>query len=280
MTKSSIAHKLRKNHVFIYFFLILGSFIMIFPFIWMILTSFKTISESMQVPPTFLPESYRFDNYKDVLQLLPFKNLYINTGLLILLRIICAVAFSSTAAFAFAKLNFPLKKVLFTVVLAQMMIPAQIFIIPQYRMLAKMNMLNSLFALLFPGIVSAFGTFFLRQFYMGLPDELVEASNLDGCNVWQTFILILFPLTKTAVVALAIFTAIFAYSDMMWPLIVNMEIEKMTLSAGLSTLNAGFSTNFPVLMAGATLAMLPMLALYLVFQKQFIEGIALTGTKA
>ena len=93
MTKSSIAYKLRKNHVFIYFFLILGSFIMIFPFIWMILTSFKTISESMQVPPTFLPESYRFDNYKDVLQLLPFKNLYINTGLLILLRIICAVAF-------------------------------------------------------------------------------------------------------------------------------------------------------------------------------------------
>ena len=109
MTKSSIAYKLRKNHVFIYFFLILGSFIMIFPFIWMILTSFKTISESMQVPPTFLPESYRFDNYKDVLQLLPFKNLYINTGLLILFRILFAVAFSSTAAFAFAKLNFPLK---------------------------------------------------------------------------------------------------------------------------------------------------------------------------
>ena len=113
-----------------------------------------------------------------MLQLLPFKNLYINTGLLILFRILFAVAFSSTAAFAFAKLNFPLKKVLFTIVLAQMMIPAQIFIIPQYRILAKMNMLNSLFALLFPGLVSAFGTFFLRQFYMGLPDELVEASNL------------------------------------------------------------------------------------------------------
>lgn len=277
--KIIVSHGIKKNHFLIYFFLILGSFLMIFPFFWMILTSFKTVSESMRVPPTFWPQSFRLSNYDEVLKILPFTKLYFNTVALVVLRVICAVVFSSMAAFAFAKLNFPLKNFLFAIVIAQMMLPTQIFIIPQYRMLARIKQLNTIFALLFPGLVSAFGTFFLRQFYMGLPDDLVEASKLDGCNVLQTFIKIMFPLTHTAVIALSIFTAIFAYSDMMWPLIVNIDIDMMTLSAGLNTLNAGFSTNYPVLMAGATLAMIPMLVLYLVFQKQFIEGIALTGTK-
>lgn len=279
MSKAKNNTGIKKNHFWIYFFLLLGSILMIFPFFWMILTSFKTVSESMRIPPTFWPNAFNFDNYYDATQMLPFKALYINTIMLVIYRIICAVVFSSMAAFAFAKLEFPLKNVLFTIVIAQMMLPTQIFIIPQYRMLAAMGQLNTIFALVFPGLVSAFGTFFLRQFYLGLPDDLAEASKLDGCNIFQTFTKIMFPLTHTAVIALSIFTAIFAYSDMMWPLIVNMQIEKMTLSSGLSTLNAGFSTNYPVLMAGATLAMIPMLILYLVFQKQFIEGIALTGTK-
>lgn len=276
---SKLRYGRKKNHFWIYFTLIFGSILMIFPFFWMIMTSFKTLSESMRVPPTFLPQAFNFDNYRSALKLLPFGNLYINTVLLVIIRIICAVVFSSMAAFAFAKLDFPLKNLLFSIVIAQMMLPTQIFIIPQYRMLSRMGQLNTLFALVFPGLVSAFGTFFLRQFYMSLPDDLVEASRLDGCNVFQTFIRIMFPLTYTAVIALSIFTAIFAYAEMMWPLIVNMDIEKMTLSSGITTLNAGFSTNYPVLMAGATMAMIPMLLLYLVFQKQFIEGIALTGTK-
>lgn len=269
----------KKKHVFIYFFLILGSFIMLFPFAWMILTSFKTLSEAVRIPPTLFPEKFLTASYTNALNLLPFGMLYKNTLLLMFFRILCAIAFSSMAGFAFAKLHFPLRNVLFTIVLAQMMLPTQIFIIPQYKMLSSLKQLNTVFALVFPGLVSAFGTFFLRQFYITLPDDLVEAAKLDGCNVWQTFTRILFPLTKTAVLALSIFTAIFAYADMMWPLIVNMDIDKMTLSAGLSTLNAGYVTDFPVLMAGATMAMVPMLMLYLVLQKQFVEGIALTGTK-
>ena len=160
------------------------------------------------------------------------------------------------------------------------MLPGQVFIIPQYLMLSSMNQLNTRFALIFPGLVSAFGTFFLRQFYMSLPNDLAEAARLDGCNVMQTFVWVMAPLTKTAVMALAVFTALFAYSDMMWPLIVNMNIDKMTLAAGISSLQGQHSTNYPVMMAGSALAMIPMLAIYLIFQKQFIEGIALTGTKA
>ena len=260
--------------------LIIGSLIMIFPFVWMLLTSFKTRGESIMVPPVIFPSSWALTNYHEVLRTLPFDRLYINTLLLMFWRVVCATVFSSMAGFAFAKLEFPLKRTLFFIVLTQLMLPNQVFIIPQYMMLSSMNRLNSMFALVFPGLVSAFGTFFLRQFYKSLPNDLMEAAKLDGCNTLQSFLLIMFPLTKTAMVALGVFTALFAYGDMMWPLIVNMNIDMMTLSAGISSMQGQHSTNYPVLMAGSALAMIPMLVLYLLSQRQFIEGIALTGTKA
>ena len=252
---------------------------MIFPFVWMVLTAFKTNAEVMRIPPTIFPSDWNLISFQKVLELLPFKHLYINTALMILFRVFFAAVFCSMAGYAFAKLNFKGKNFLFTLVIVQQMIPGQIFIIPQYQMIAKMGMTNSVFALVFPGLVSAFGTFFLRQAYMGIPDELSEAAYLDGCNQWQTFTRVLFPLTRSSIAALSVFTAVFAYTDLMWPLIVNTNINSTTLSAGLSTLNGQFSTNYPVLMAGSLLAMLPMVVLYLFFQKYFIEGIAMTGGK-
>ena len=198
---------------------------------------------------------------------------------MVFFRVVCAVAFSSMAGYAFAKLQFRGKKLLFGIVLTQMSLPSQIFIIPQYQMVAKMGMANTVFALVFPGLVSAFGVFFLRQTYMSIPEEVGEAAYLDGCNQWQTFYKIMFPLTGTSVAALTIFTAVFAYGDLMWPLVVNSDLKMMTLSSGLSTLRGQFTTNFPVLMAGSLLAMLPMVVLYLIFQRQFVEGIAGTGGK-
>ena len=262
-----------------YVALILGSITMIFPFVWMLLTSFKTQAESMAIPPQILPSQWNFDNFVMALESLPFVNLYVNTGLLIFFRVLCAVVFSSMAGYAFAKLEFPFKKALFGIVLIQMMLPSQIFIIPQYLMLARAGLTNSIFALVFPGLVSAFGTFFLRQAYLGIPNEISEAAYLDGCNKWQTFYKVMLPLTGASMAALAIFTAVFAYSDLMWPLICNIDLKMMTLSAGLSTLNGQYTTNFPVLMAGSLLAMIPMVILYLIFQKQFIQGIAMTGGK-
>lgn len=267
------------NKTLTYVALILGSVVMIFPFVWMLLTSFKTQAESMAVPPQLLPSQWNLDNFITALESLPFVNLYVNTALLILFRVLCAVVFSSMAGYAFAKLNFPFKKLLFTIVLVQMMLPSQIFIIPQYLMLARMGLTNTIFALVFPGLVSAFGTFFLRQTYLGIPSEIAEAAYLDGCNKWQTFTRVMLPLTGSSMAALAIFTAVFAYSDLMWPLICNIDLNMMTLSAGLSTLNGQYTTNFPVLMAGSLLAMIPMVILYLIFQKQFIQGIAMTGGK-
>ena len=277
--KQNLSSQRNLSKALVYAALIAGSITMIFPFAWMLLTSFKTQAESMAIPPQIFPAQWNFDNYVKALQSLPFWNLYINTFLLIFFRVICAVVFSSMAGYAFAKLEFPCKKLLFSLVLIQMMLPSQIFIIPQYQMLAKMGATNSIFALVFPGLVSAFGTFFLRQAYLGIPNEIAEAAYLDGCNKWQTFVKVMLPLTGPSMAALAIFTAVFAYADLMWPLICNTDLNMMTLSAGLSTLNGQYTTNFPVLMAGSLLAMIPMVILYLIFQKQFIQGIAMTGGK-
>ena len=279
MKSSSMGQSRKAVKALTYLFLILGALVMVFPFIWMILTSSKTVQESMLVPPTILPAQIMLDNFKDAIASLPFVNMYINTILMIVFRVICAVIFSSMAGYAFAKLNFKGKNLLFGIVLMQMMLPSQIFITPQYQMIAKLGLPNTIFALVFPGIVSAFGTFFLRQAYMGIPTEIGEAAYLDGCKQWQTFTKVMFPLTSSSIAALSVFTAVFAYGDLMWPLVVNSDLKMMTLSSGLSTLRGQFSTNFPVLMAGSLLAMLPMVVLYLFFQRQFIEGVAMTGGK-
>ena len=271
------SRKIRTAGVYVFF--LIGSVIMIFPFVWMFLTSFKTVEESMVIPPTILPADWQSKNYGDAMASLPFFSLYKNTALMIFWRVVCAVLFSSMAGYAFAKLNFKGKNILFSLVLIQMMLPSQIFITPQYQMLARFGLTNTIFALVFPGLVSAFGTFFLRQAYLGIPDEIAEAAYLDGCNQWQTFTKVMAPLTKSSMAALAVFTAVFAYGDLMWPLIVNTDINMMTLSSGLATLRGQFSTNFPLMMAGSLLAMVPMVVLYLFFQKQFIEGVAMTGGK-
>ncbi len=279
MNTKSFERSQKMGKFITYAALVFGSIIMIFPFVWMILTSSKTVSESIQIPPTILPQQFMLDNFVDAVNSLPFVNMYFNTIMMIIFRVIFAVVFSSMAGYAFAKLKFKGKNLLFGIVLMQMMLPSQIFIIPQYQMVAELGLANSIAGLVFPGLVSAFGTFFLRQAYLGIPNEVGEAAFLDGCNQWQTFTKVMFPLTSSSVAALTVFTAVFAYSDLMWPLVVNSDLNMMTLSSGLANLRGQFTTNFPVLMAGSLLAMLPMVALYLFFQRQFIEGIAMTGGK-
>ena len=146
-------------------------------------------------------------------------------------------------------------------------------------MLARFGLTNTIFALVFPGLVSAFGTFFLRQAYLGIPDEIAEAAYLDGCNQWQTFTKVMAPLTKSSMAALAVFTAVFAYGDLMWPLIVNTNSDAATLSSALSKISSAYSVNYPELMAAAVLAIWPMMLVYIIFQRQFIEGIATSGGK-
>jgi ABC-type sugar transport system, permease component len=271
---------LKSKKIIIHGILIIGSLAMLLPFIWMIITSLKNLTESTQVPPTIIPRQFKFSNYKDVWDLLPFGRFYLNTILMLIFRILGSVFFSAMAAYAFARIKFPGKNFFFMIVLIQMMIPGQLFIIPQYNIVSKLGLLNTISALVIPGIVSAFGTFLLRQFFIGIPNELEEAAILDGCNRWQIFWKIMMPLTRSGLIALGIFTALFAWKDLMWPLIVNVSIDKMPLSSGLASLQGQYSTNFPQLMAGSMIAIWPMLLLFIIFQRQFIEGIASTGSKS
>ena len=265
--------------VIIHSVLIVGAIIMILPFIWMCLTSIKTLSESITVPPILFPKIPQWHNFVDILNKLPFLSFYINTIILIIGRVAFALAFSSMAAYAFARIEFPFREFLFSIVLVQIMIPSQIFLTPQFLLAQKLGILDSIPGLIFPGLVSAFGTFLLRQFFKGLPDELEEAAILDGCNIWQIFFKIMLPLARSGLVALGIFTTLFAFKDLMWPLIVNISEDKMPLSAGLASLQGQYSTNYPELMAGSLLAIWPMLLIFIMFQKRFIEGIATSGGK-
>lgn len=262
----------------IHLVLIFVSLTMLIPFIWMMLTAFKTVTESTSVDPfVIFPSTWKLDNFITVINNMDFPMLYVNTILMIAGRVIAAVLTATMAGYAFARLEFRGKNLMFSLVLFQMMVPGQIFIIPQYLMVSKLGMLNTVFALVFPGLVTAFGTFLLRQAYLGLPKDLEEAARLDGCNIGQTFFYIMAPLTRSAMVALGIFTAVFAYKDLMWPLICNKDV--MPLSAALAKMQGQYTNNYPQLMAASLLACVPMIIIYLIFQKQFIEGIATSGGK-
>lgn len=260
--------------------MILGAFIMIAPFIWMVLTAFKTVTESTSLNPfVVFPSKWRLDAFKDAWSKMDFVRLYINTILMLAGRIVCAVVTATMAGYAFGRLNFRGKNVAFSLVLFQMMVPPQIFIIPQYLIVNKLGMLNTIFSLIFPGLVSAFGTFLLRQSFKSLPKDLEEAARLDGCNIGQTFLHIMMPLARSNMVALGIFTAIFAYKDLMWPLVANTEQSSMPLSSALAKLQGQFQANYPQLMAAALISCILIIVIYLIFQRQFIEGIATSGGK-
>ena len=270
----------KANRVLIHVILILVSITMLVPFLWMILTAFKTMTEATSVNPfVVLPSTWRWDSFREVSANMDFLHLYINTLLLILGRVVCAVLTATLAGYAFGRLNFRGKNLMFSLVLFQMMVPGQIFIIPQYLMVSKMGMLNTIFALVFPGIVTAFGTFLLKQAYMGLPKDLEEAARLDGCNIGQTFLYVMAPLTRSSMVALGIFTAVFAFKDLMWPMIVNTDKDMLVLSSALAKMQGQYVSKFPELMAASLIACIPMIVLYMIFQKQFIAGIAASAVK-
>lgn len=264
----------------IHVFLAVVAFIMVVPFIWMVLTAFKTISESTSVNPfVIFPSSWKFENFVTVWNSYNFLVLYKNTLLMIFFRVLCTVVTASMAGYAFGRLKFPGKRFLYALVLIQMMVPAQIFVIPQYVMMSKLDTLNTMFALVFPGMVTAFGTMLMRTSFQGLPNSLEEAAAVDGCSHLYRFLFILAPLTRSAMVSLGIFTAVFAFKDLMWPMLVCPDASTTTLSAALAKLQGQYASNYPQLMAAAVMACLSMIVIYLLFQRQFVQGIATTGGK-
>ncbi len=272
-------NKVKFRHLIICIILLLGLVITLLPFVWMILTSFKTQSEAIKVPPVIFPKVWKLQNYAAVFGMIPFAKMYLNTAVTALVTIAGQLLICSLAAYAFARIHFPGRDIIFVCLLAVLMVPSSFFILPQYLLIQKAGLLNTLPALFIPYLFSAFGTFLLRQFFMALPDELEDAARLDGCNHLQIYAKIMLPLIRSGLVALGILTLRFAWNDLMWPLIVNTSTDKMTLSAGLAFMQGQYITNYPVMMAGAVLAVLPLLILFVIFQKQFVEGIALSGIK-
>jgi multiple sugar transport system permease protein len=268
---------MRKN-LGVHTILIASALAMVAPFVWQVVTSLKSLSSATSVPPSLLPEG-RWENYGKVFDVLPFGHQFLNTVLMAGLRTIGQVLFCSMAAYAFARLRFPGRNVLFGVLLSVLMVPPQLFIIPQYQIMADLGWLNSLQALVVPGLFSAFGVFLLRQFFLGLPKELEEAAAIDGAGPVRIYWSIVLPLARPGLVALSLLVLLWSWNDLFWPLVVNTDPGKMTLSAGLASLQGQFQTDYPVLMAGALLASLPIIAIFTVLQRQFIQGIATSGIK-
>lgn len=271
--------KVKPLRVLTYIVLIGGVIIAIFPFVWMFLTAFKSQSEAMQIPPTILPKKIDFSNFTNISDKIPFLKIYLNTLISAIVTVAAQLIFCAMAGYAYARIQFPGKNILFTLTLAVLMVPGTFFILPQYRIIHGLGLLNSIPALFLPNLFSAMGTFLMRQFFMSLPQELEDAAYIDGCNRGKAFVYIMLPLVKPGLVSLGILTFRFAWNDLMWPMIVNTSTDKMTLSAALSFMQGQYVTDYPGIMAGAILAVIPMIVLFAIFQKLFIEGVAHTGIK-
>lgn len=258
--------------------LALGALVLL-PFAWQALTAFKSLPESVRVPPGLFPGAWRIGNFGRVFETVPFGSMFVNSALMTIGRTLGQLAFCSMAGYAFARLEFRGRNLIFMAFLSVLMVPSQLFLLPQYEIMQKLGWLNTVQALIVPGMFSAFGCFLMRQFFLSLPRDLEEAARLDGANPAQIFWHVMLPLARPGLIALAIFTALWSWHDLLWPLIVNNDPEKMPLSAGLTTLEGEHGTDYPVLMAGSLLAMLPMVAVFLALQRHFIQGIAFTGTK-
>ena len=269
----------RRGHWPVHLLLALGAVVMVFPFVWQTLTAFKTFQDSVQVPPVVIPDPWVFTNFAEVFDSMPFGQMFLNSVLLTVGRTVGQVVLCTMAGYAFARIPFRGRNVVFVLFLSVLMVPSQLYLLPQYEIIQSLGWLNTLQALIVPGLFSAFGTFLMRQFFMSMPSELEEAARIDGANPWQTFWRIMVPLAKPGIIALTVFTVLWSWNDLLWPLVVTTDPEKMPLSVGLSQLVGLHGTDYPVLMAGALLATLPMLITFMILQKQFIQGIAFSGTK-
>lgn len=256
---SHILKKKSGQAAIVHTILIIGALIMVVPFFWMVLTSLKTTGESTAVPPIIFPKDFQWKNYGEVFKSLPFLTFYWNTIITTIVKTVGQLVICSLAAYAFARLKFPGRNFFFLLTLSVLMVPGQVFLIPQYMIMKDLGWLNSLQALIIPGLFSAFGTFLLRQFFMTIPKELEEAAKMDGYNIFRTYLQIMLPLAKPGLISLAIFTTLWSWNDLMWPLIVNTSPSKMVLSAGLASLSGEHSTNYTLLMAGSLLAIWPII---------------------
>ena len=267
------------NQIASYGILILGSVIMLVPFIWMVLTSFKTYAETVKIPIQWLPSVWNLDNYRDVLLKLDFIRYYRNTILVTLLTLVLMMFIGSLSAFAFARMEFPLKNLIFYSLLTVFMVPAQMTMIPKYLIVNQLGWVDSLKALVIPNLFSVYTMFMLRQFFAASPQELEDAGKIDGCSYFRLYWNIELPLCRSSFVAMTVLNVLWCWNDLLWPLIATSSDKMRVLSVAMATLQGQHGTEYHLLMAAGVMAIIPMIIIYSFGQKYFIEGIAFTGVK-
>jgi multiple sugar transport system permease protein len=254
-----------------------GAVLMLVPFIWMLSTSLKNGAQVFVYPPQWLPEPLVWSNYADVVRIMPFLRYVLNTtfvaGSVTLLQLVV----SSLAAFAFARLRIPGRDKLFLAYLATLMVPGQVTLIPNFLIVKYLGWIDTYQALIIPQVFSAFGTFLLRQFFLTIPRELDDAARIDGASAFGFFRRILLPLSTPALATLGVFTFTAQWNNFLWPLIVINDVQMRTLTVGLRALVGQYTVQYPLLMAGSVIALVPMVVVFLFAQRAFVRGIALTG---
>lgn len=262
-----------------YVLLTAGGLIMVVPFLWMISTSLKTLEQTFAWPPIWIPNPINWNNYLLVLQKVKFDQYGLNTLKIAVSVTLGQLLTCSLAGYAFAKLRFPGKNVIFLAYLATMMVPFQVIMIPNFIVMRVLGLTDSHLGLILPGLGSAFGTFLMRQFFLAFPTELEDAAKLDGCNPLGIYWYLLLPNSKPILATLAVMTFQGTWNDFLWPLIMLSTESKRTLQVGLSYLIGQYNTNWPVHMAGSLITIFPIILLFFIAQKYFVQSIKLSGLK-
>lgn len=274
------AKSIEIGHYAINSLLIAVALLMLIPFLWMFSTSFRTPAESFTLPPQWIPLEPRFENYLQVFESVPFFAFILNSVKVTVIVTLAQLFFCSTAAYAFARLNFPAKNTLFLLLMSSLMVPGSVTIVPIFILIRYLNLADTHWSLILPAITSAFGIFLLRQFFLTIPNELEDAAKIDGANPFQIYSRIILPLGAPALSVLAIFTFNGTWNEFFRPLIFLKTWEKFTLPLGLITLRGVEGTgSISVVLAGVSLSILPILLVFLFAQRFLIEGITLTGLK-
>lgn len=264
----------------LYLILSVALIVVVTPFVWMVLGSFKTSSELRKVPPTWLPENPTLENFTSLFSRLSFDTYFLNSTLVAVAVTVGNLLFCSMVGYALAMLNFRGKKLVFGLIMATLMIPGVVTFVPLFVLVANMGLVNTLPGLILPFLVGPFGVFLMRQFIMGLPKDLVEAARIDGAGELKIFARIILPLLGPAMATLGILTFLGSWNNFLWPLVVAQTNDTYTLPVALALYSTGQNqTEYGLLMAGATVVVLPVLVVFLIFQRRFIQGIATTGIK-
>jgi multiple sugar transport system permease protein len=271
---------LRKRDYLSFFVLVLVSLLMLLPFAWVLFSSFKTYRETVQLPIKFLPKNFaNLSNYSDLLVRLNFLNYYKNNVIVALGILVPQLFLSSMAAYAFARIDFPLREPIFISLLVALMVPMQMILMPRYSMMIKFGWFDSFWAVIIPSIPSVTTTFFIRQQMLSIPMSLDESAVIDGAGHWRIFWQILLPLCKGSILAMGIMCVVFAWNDFLWPLIVLNSQGKYVLSIAVANLQGQNLTRDNLLLTAAILVSFPIVILFLSLQKYFVEGVAMTGLK-